>query len=254
MTQDGAAATATGGTTKEDRQRQRAARGVRSRAAATSSDRPSPPRRRRPALAALAVLLIVGGAALAGLLALRLDSREYVLVVGQDMAIGQEFTTQNLLRKRVAAEGDLLVREADADQVLGAYARTALRQGQLLDETMVVQEPPLPDGLVQVGIPLVSTNVPPGLRPGDEIRLIRVGEVNVPAAPLATGLVLATGSSGEGDDLTGGASSRLATIVIPDEAADAVVDASATNRLGVALIGSGASLEDVSLTALESSS
>ena len=45
------------------------------------SNVPAPPRRRRPALTALAVLLIVGGAALAGLLAVRMDSREPVLVV-----------------------------------------------------------------------------------------------------------------------------------------------------------------------------
>ncbi|MDP9820660.1 SAF domain-containing protein [Nocardioides massiliensis] len=259
MTQDGAAATATGGSTggssKDDRQRQRAARGIRSRAAASGpTDRPTPPRRRRPALAALAVLLIVGGAALAGLLALRLDSREYVLVVGQDMAIGQEFTTDNLLRKRVASEGDMLIREADADQVIGAYARSALRAGQFLDETMVDRNPPVPDDLVQVGIPLVSTNVPPGLRAGDEVRLIRVGETSVAAEPLATGLVTATDTAGGGDDIAGGSAARLATIVVPADAADGVVDAAATNRLGVALIGRGASLEDVTLTILESSS
>ncbi len=261
MTQDGAAATARGGSnranagaSKDDRQRQRAARGIRSRAAGGAIDRPSPPRRRRPALAALAVLLIVGGAALAGLLALRLDSREYVLVVGQDMAIGQEFTTANLLRKRVASEGDMLIREADADRVLGGYARSALRAGQFLDETMVSQEPPMPAELVEVGIPLVSTNVPPGLRAGDEVRLIRVGDTSVPAVPLATGLVIATNTTGGGDDLTGGAEAKLATIVVPADAADSVVDASANNRLGVALVGRGNSLEDVSLTTLEPSS
>ena len=74
-----------------------------------TSDRPSPPRRRRPALAAIAVLLIVGGAALAGLLALRLDSREPVLVMTQDVPVGTKITADMLGTTRVASEGLKLI-------------------------------------------------------------------------------------------------------------------------------------------------
>ena len=60
--------------TVNDRRRAREERGLAP--AASRGDRlPPPPRERRPALAVLAVLLIVGGAAVAGLLALRADTR-----------------------------------------------------------------------------------------------------------------------------------------------------------------------------------
>ncbi len=78
----------------------------RTGAPATAPGIPSPPRRRRPALTALAVLLIVGGAALAGWLALRLDSREPVLVVNQQISAGEKITAgmlsldQRLRRRR----------------------------------------------------------------------------------------------------------------------------------------------------------
>lgn len=253
MTQTTHDATAAGsaGTTTSDRQRQRAARGIRSRSAAAGADqRPSPPRRRRPALAAVAVLLIVGGAALAGLLALRLDSREYVLVVGQDLAIGQEITPDVLVRSRVAAESTLLVRENQASQVLGTYARIALQEGQLLDTTMLVRTPPAGDDTATVGVPLASANVPPGLRAGDEVRLIRISDGTNPAGALATALVTDTGSTGGGDGLGATAEARLATLLVPADAADAVVDAAATGRLGMALLRRGVAVDEAVLTPL----
>ena len=78
--------TTTGGTAVE-RQRQRASRGI-GRSAGGPANRPPPPRQRRPALAAIAVLLIVGGALLAGLLAIRMDSRVPVLAVTQEIPAG----------------------------------------------------------------------------------------------------------------------------------------------------------------------
>ncbi len=71
---------------------------------------PSPPRQRRPALAALAVLLIVGGAAIAGLLALRADSRVPVLVARHDIAVGARITRDDLAVARIAGENVKYVR------------------------------------------------------------------------------------------------------------------------------------------------
>ncbi len=67
-----------------------------------TSSAPSPPKRRRPALTALAVLLIVGGAALAGLLAVRMDSREPVIVLNADVAVGQQITAGMLTSLNVS--------------------------------------------------------------------------------------------------------------------------------------------------------
>lgn len=240
------------GVSVQDRQRERAARGVRSRSAASAngSERPSPPRRRRPALAALAVLLIVGGAALAGLLALRLDSREPVLVLTQDVAAGTEITADMLGTTPVASEGLALIPEDQASTAIGTYARAPLSKGQLLDTTVLTTAEPFGTNEVQVGIPLVDGQVPPGLRSGDQVRIVRIGDGNTPVQPLAVGLVLSASGSEEGGLAGGGSSKSTATVLVPALAADAVVDASGNELLGMSLIRRGVAVDDARLQVL----
>lgn len=89
---------------------------------------------------------------------------------------------------------------------------------------------------------------------GDEVQLIRVGDGTNPPGALATGLVQQIGATGGGDGLGSAPQGQLATLVVPSAAAEAVVDASANGRLGIALISRGATLDDVSLTVLEPAS
>ncbi|TNC40368.1 SAF domain-containing protein [Mumia zhuanghuii] len=249
-----AESTRTSGVSVHDRQRERAARGVRTRQslAAGKSDRPTPPRRRRPAMAALAVLLIVGGAALAGLLAVNLDSRTSVIVVNQDVPAGTEITTDLLTTSMVASEGLKIVPEDQVSAVLGTYARVPLSEGQLLDTTMLVKGGVLAAGTVQVGVPLPAGRVPAGLRSGDEIRLIRLSDgASSQPTPLATALVLRTAAGESGGIVDGGGSSGGgATLMVPSRAADAIVDAAANERLGMALIRHGVAIDDVELSVL----
>lgn len=237
-----------------DRQRDRAARGIGTRnAARVSTDRPSPPRRRRPALAAIAVLLIVGGAALAGLLALRLDSRVPVLVMSQDVPAGTEITRDIVSTTNVASEGLRLVPADDIEAVLGTYTSQSLAQGQLLEIESLTTAEPIAADQAQVGIPLDPASTPSGLRSGDLVRLVRVGDGTTPPTPIATGLVLRTSvdtSSGTLGNDDGGVSSSTATVQIPALAADAAVDAAATDRLGVALLERGVAVEDARLVVL----
>lgn len=240
------------GVSVQDRQRDRAARGIGTRSSSNgSSDRPSPPRRRRPALAAIAVLLIVGGATLAGLLALRLDSREPVLVVTTDVPAGTELTADMLGSTRVASEGLKLVPEADASQVLGTYTRTAISDGQLLDTTMLTTAEPYGSDRVQVGVPLQAGQVPPGLRSGDEVRIVRLGDGTTPARPLVVGLVLSTDASEDSGGLAGGGDSgSSATVLVPARGADSVVDAAGNETLGMALIRRGVAVDSARLLVL----
>ena len=241
----------------QDRQRDRAARGIRSRNAASSysNDRPSPPRRRRPAMAALAVLLIIGGAALAGLLALRLDSRVPVLVLNQDVAVGTQITRQMLSTTNVASDTLMLIPENQVGSVLGTYSRTALTRGQLVDTSMLTTREPFGSSQVQVGVPLTTGKVPSGLRSGDEVRLVRVGDGSNAAEPLAVGLVLGTDTSEDGGSLGGGGDGgSSATILVPAEASDIVIDAAGNDLLGMALIRRGVAVDEANLVSLRPSS
>jgi len=245
--------TRTSANTVQDRQRQRASRGIGTKAVnGLGSSLPSPPRRRRPALGALAVLLIVGGAALAGLLALRLDSREPVIMLNTDVAVGTEITADMLTTTEVASEGLKLVSESQAKTVIGTYARTSLTKGQLLDTSMVVEGAPFDSSAVRVGVPLTDGQVPGDLRSGDQVRIIRISDGAAEAQPLAIGLFLASSSS-DGDRFGGSGSKASATLLVPASAADAVVDAAGNDKLGLALIKRGVSVEDAGLQNLGSS-
>jgi hypothetical protein len=210
---------------------------------------PAPPRRRRPALTALAVLLIVGGAALAGLLAVRMDTREPVLVVSRQIPVGTRITRDMLESRNVSGDGVKYIPTDQADKILKLYARTTIYPGQLLDADLLRTSPPLADDQAQVGVPLTSGKYPPDLRSGDAVRLLRIGDNQSPSQALCTGLVLEvtkSKSSGFGSD----AKAPVATIVVPQDVADQVVGATGTDALGIALIGRGVSIDDAQIDTL----
>lgn len=210
---------------------------------------PSPPKRRRPALTALAVLLIIGGAALAGLLALRMDSRAPVLVVGSPISTG-ELITEGML-DTVNVSG--LSNSIPADQLQQIvdrklYARQTMYAGQLLQKDLLRTSPPLEVDQAQVGIPLTSGKFPPGLRSGDAVRLVRIGDAQAPPQALCTGLVIEIDQAkagGFGSD----AKSSVATVVVPQGVVDQVVGATGSDQLGIALIDRGVSVDDADIKA-----
>jgi hypothetical protein len=210
---------------------------------------PSPPRRRRPALTALAVLLIVGGAALAGLLAVRMDSREPVLVVSQQVSGGQKITLSVLASSNVSGDGLNTIPASQAEEFTKFYARQTIYKGQLLTPDLLRREPPLTSDQAQVGIPLTSGKYPPGLRSGDAIRLVRIGDAQNPSAPLSTGLVIGVGKA-KSSSFGGDARAAVATVVVPQSVVDQIVGATGTDNLGIALIGRGVSVGDAEITDL----
>ena len=225
----------------------------RSGSGSSRSSVPSPPRRRRPALTALAVLLIVGGAALAGLLAVRMDSREPVLVVGTEVAVGEQITADMLRSTNVSGDGLDAIPVDQADQVVDTlYARQTLHPGQLLQPDLLRKQPPLEADQAQVGVPLTSGKYPPGLRSGDEVRLLRIGDLQRPSKALSTGLVLDVrkgATSGFGSE----AQSSVATILVPQGVADQIVGATGTDELGIALIGRGVAIDEAEIVDLSGS-
>lgn len=239
--------TESAGDAVQDRQRARTARGVGGRVAPIAT-RPTPPRRRRPAYALLGVLLIVGGAALAGLLALRMDSRDPVLVLSADVPAGTKITTEMLGQTNVATDSGLVVPVDSLTEVVGTYAKIPLSQGQLLDTTMLVTQNPLEGGTVaEVGVPLVEGRVPDDLDSGDLVRVVRIGEASTPGQPLALALVVRPPVEAGGGGVLGGGGDKkgpAATLLVPVTVADAVVDAAGNNRIGMSLVDRGVAVTD----------
>ena len=223
----------------------------KTRSAGTSfSAPPSPPKRRRPVLTALAVLLIVGGAALAGLLAIRMDSREPVLVVNAQVSTGELITRDMLQTTNVSGDGLQVISADLVKQVAGKlYARQTIYKGQLLQRTLLRKTPPLEVEQAQVGVPLTSGKYPPGLRSGDAVRLVKIGDSQAPSQALCTGYVLEvtqSKSSGFGSD----AKSSVATVVVPQDVVDQIVGATGSDQLGIALIGRGVAIDDAEINNL----
>lgn len=199
---------------------------------------PPPPRERRPLLAAFAVLLIVGGATVAGLLALRADTRVPVLVLATDVVTGQKITEDVLGVTQVASEGTLLVPASQRDLVLGRYAKQPLSRGQLLDSTMLTDRQTLTDGKVAVGAALAIGRVPAtGLKSGDIVQLVHVvqgeGTVLVPDA-LVTSAVSASDSPGGG--------TLTATFVVDSADGATIAGVAAEGQLAAVLVTRGAPL------------
>jgi hypothetical protein len=246
--------TQTTGETTADRQRARSMRGVGRSAGGSQARLPSPPRQRRPMMAVLAVLLIAGGALLALVLAMQLDSREDYMVAKRSIPAGAEVTEADFTPAKVAADdGVPLLSEADLGLLAKAgpmVARSRIARGQLINQDMFVQEHPLASG----DYAMVSVLLTPGLAPdektiraGDIVTVIRAAQ----ESGSGTGRTLTEGfvqSKDDGaEDGLGGTSVGSVTLLVPSEAAEAVVDAAANNRAGLAIVSRNNGLDGLSL-------
>ncbi len=222
-----------------ERQRAREQRGIRSnqRVRAESTRLPAPPRQRRPALAALAVLLIVGGAAIAALLAMRVDERTPVLVITEPVAAGERIPESAIGTTQVAAEGTRLIPESQLDLVTSRYARVSLQPDQLIDATMLTEQAPLTEGQVAVGAFLGQGFLPAGgLQSGDIVDLVSIATGE--GETVVEGARVATATAAEGADAQGGTGSLVTLLV--DRADSATVGGlAATSQLVVMLVERG---------------
>ncbi|GAA1559719.1 hypothetical protein GCM10009804_15680 [Kribbella hippodromi] len=237
------------GTESADRQRQREQRKATG-SGSQGSRLPAAPRRRRPAVAALAALLVVGGALVAGVLAVRMDERQAVVQVSQDVGVGQKITSADLTEARVAADVPGLVPASRAKEVVGLFAKVAMSKGQLLDQSMLTRQGPLQPGKAAVGIILTAGRTPAdGLASGDLVELVRIGQGSVQSAVIAQATVLAVSKQADQKgstlgDQSAASSAQTATVLVDRSDVQAVTDASGNNRIAVALLQRGTSLED----------
>ncbi len=214
---------------------------------------PTPPRQRRPALAALAVLLIVGGAALAGLLAVRMDERVPVVVAARDIPVGTQLTRADLTTALIAADGIATIPGPSLNQLIGQFTNRTLSRKQLLDVTLVEQQGFLRAGMVAVGVPMVPGRVPAqGLQVGDVVQILRVpkdaaGPADVKGGVLSPRAVISqttlqSGESrltGEDQGITMQDGSQAATVLVTTAESSAVARAAAADEISLVLLERG---------------
>jgi hypothetical protein len=204
-----------------------------------SGDRlPRPPGRRRPGLAVIAVLLIVLGAAIAGLLALRIDERVPVLVARNPIGIGQQITTADLSIARMATEGVKVIPADQASQVIGRFASQTIPAGRLIDTGMLNTSGLLTDGQAAVGVALAAGRYPAGgLETGDVVQVVRsvegVGKVIADRAVIGK-----VNTSSEGA-FSSGTNTTVVTVVISERLAPAVAAAAMADQVSLVLIRRG---------------
>jgi Flp pilus assembly protein CpaB len=211
---------------------------------------PSPTRHRRTGLIGLAVLLIVGSALIAGLLAVRLDSRAAVVVAARPIEIGQKITAADLSQTRVASEGLSLLPVAASGQVIGKYATQAIPPGRLLDAEMLSSQGYLRPGVVAVGVAVPAGRMPAsGLQPGDRVQIVQVVDgrpnVLVESAVVSTAPAAAR-SSGSGGLLPGGSTQgpgAVATVIVNSREGPSVAAGSAADQLSLVLVERGSRLD-----------
>lgn len=226
-----------------DRQRSRAGRRA---ATPNAAGQIAPPRQRRPALAALALLLIVGGALVAGLLAVRMDSRVPVLAAAGPIEPGTKISEDDLRVVRVASEGLGLIGEEYADEVVGAYATTRIEESTLLTEANVSSEDPIPEDRAIVSVPLDGKLAPVStVRSGDLVQVVRATGSNggvAKAEVLGTAYVLEV-TEPQVDELGGSTNEASVSLLVLDDVALSVIDAASAGEAGLAILASGVDLD-----------
>jgi hypothetical protein len=228
--------------TAADRQRMRTARGTGGKG---RSRMPAPPRQRRPALAAIALLLIVGGALVAGLLAIRMDSRVEVIAVSHTIEPGSQITDGDLVARRIATDNAVsLIGWQYRDRIVGSYAKGTIYRGMLLDQKMLTSKSPVGQGRAIVSVQLNPALAPKELAEGDLVQVVRASSSSTSqenVKDLTQGLVLSVTRPAK--DSLGGATSGSVSLLVPESSAKDVVDASHAQVAGLALLAHGQSVD-----------
>lgn len=225
----------------------RSGRSESGRARATGSGQaerlPRPPGTRRPGLAVLAVLLIVLGAAVAGLLALRIDERQDVLVARTSITVGQQITADNLAVAKVASDGVAVITADQADEVIGRFASSEIPAGRLIDAGMLASASMLGSGKAAVGVPLDTGRFPAGgLESGDVVQVVQSVEgKGEEIAAQAT--VSSVKTSEDGVFASGSDSATVVTLIVDRDEAVAVASAAAADQVSLVLLERGTSTE-----------
>lgn len=139
----------------------------------------SQPRQRRRSSLVFGMLVVAGGAFLTVQTVMRLNDREPVLVMTQDVALGQPITAQNISTAMVGAEQAVAALGGhELRRIIGMRAAVDLMKGVLVQSRMVTgQVTPLADQQL-IPIAVKPSRLPArGLRPGDRLLVVPTSDV-----------------------------------------------------------------------------
>jgi hypothetical protein len=190
-------------------------------------------------MAALAVLLIVGSALAAGLLAVRMDNRVPVLAARGEIAPGSKIAVSDLKVVDVAGDGLELIDKKFASDVVGTYATTRILPNQLINQEMLTRHDPISSDRAVVNMVLSPSRAPiDDVESGDVVQVVATSEDNRSGGVITEAYVLSVSLASK-DDLTGDSAGTSVQLLVPRAAAATVVDASAQNRAGLAVLSHG---------------
>ncbi|WP_299519472.1 SAF domain-containing protein [uncultured Serinicoccus sp.] len=205
---------------------------------ANASRLPARSRDKRPALALLALLLVLVGALGSALLVYRTGNRVQVLVASQTIQQGAQVTEDDFNVTEIAfEEGAQVVSAESLPQFVGSQAVSTIPQGSLVSGQMFTPSELAEPGVQQVGVVVASPGRPAdAMRAGDIVRVFATApESAVAAAEDAEQLVEAAKVVAVGPVVDTSDTIHV-TLLLPEDAAPAVVAASATGTVALSLL------------------
>uniref|UniRef100_UPI0037507798 SAF domain-containing protein n=1 Tax=Actinomadura sp. SCN-SB TaxID=3373092 RepID=UPI0037507798 len=130
-------------------------------------------RQRRPAWVVAGVMLMVLAVLVNVYLFNNAGERVSVVVLARDVPVGQQISRADLATGQVALDATVqTVPGHQLDEVVGQRAAVGLVKGSLLVASQVTRQVSPGPGQALVTVPLKITEVPPGLAPGWQVRVI----------------------------------------------------------------------------------
>jgi hypothetical protein len=190
-----------------------------------------PTRERRPGYVALAVVLIVGLAALGAWLYVNAGKKIPVIVMKNDVPIGQVIHRGDLTTASVAG-GITAMKAERMGEVVGQTAAVGLLKDTVLLATMFHGGQPVAPGIVQLGIAVKPGQFPAGgLLPGDRVAVYQLpSDDSTRTTVRLVGAVLVSAVRANPAE-TGGA---LLTLDVQDDVAGKIAAAAAAGHITVA--------------------
>ncbi|HUJ07862.1 MAG TPA: SAF domain-containing protein [Streptosporangiaceae bacterium] len=196
------------------------------------------PRRRRPGMIALAVALVGVGILASTALYSATNHHVSVLVATVTVPAGSVITASDLGTASIAAgPGVRTIPTAQARQVIGQVAGTALYPGMLLTASeLATSRPPAP-GQVLVPLPMRPSVLPAsGLSPGDQVLIVATPGAQGQAGSSSTPPVLTAPVAGVVEAVSPGVDTdgfKVVDVLVPTANGAAVVQQASTGQLAL---------------------